>query len=78
MRKSENATGSDPAASIAAPVPARGQRHRALGLGAIATAFLEPDPGFTWDVTRAAAISHALAAAEQGVEPPGEGSGRSG
>jgi len=50
----------------------------ALGLGAIATAFLEPDPGFTWDAARAAAISHALAAPEQGVEPPGEGSGRSG
>jgi hypothetical protein len=32
----------------------------ALGLGAIATAFLEPDPDFTWDGERAAAISDAL------------------
>ena len=32
----------------------------ALGLGAIATAFLEPDPGFTWDAERAAAIGDAL------------------
>ncbi len=32
----------------------------ALGLGAIATAFLEPDPDFTWDAARAAAIRDAL------------------
>jgi hypothetical protein len=32
----------------------------ALGLGAIATAFLEPDPEFTWDPARAAAIREAL------------------
>jgi hypothetical protein len=30
----------------------------ALGLGAIATAFLEPDPEFTWDAARAAAAIH--------------------
>jgi AcrR family transcriptional regulator len=34
----------------------------ALGLGAIATACLEPDPDFTWDEARAAAIHAALAA----------------
>jgi hypothetical protein len=34
----------------------------ALELGAIATAFLEPDPDFTWDARRAAAIREALAA----------------
>jgi AcrR family transcriptional regulator len=32
----------------------------ALGLGAIATAFLESDPEFTWDAARAAAIRDAL------------------
>jgi AcrR family transcriptional regulator len=32
----------------------------ALGLGAIATAFLEPDPEFTWDTARVAAIHDAL------------------
>jgi AcrR family transcriptional regulator len=32
----------------------------ALGLGAIATAFLEPDPEFTWDARRAAALRDAL------------------
>ena len=32
----------------------------ALGLGAMATAFLEPDPEFTWDAERAAAIRDAL------------------
>jgi AcrR family transcriptional regulator len=31
-----------------------------LGLGAAATAFLEPDPEFTWDAARAAALSNAL------------------
>jgi AcrR family transcriptional regulator len=34
----------------------------ALGLGAIATAFLEPDPAFTWDAERATAIVDALRA----------------
>ena len=34
----------------------------ALGLGAIAAAFLEPDPEFTWDAARAAAIREALTA----------------
>jgi AcrR family transcriptional regulator len=33
----------------------------ALGLGALASAFLEPDPEFTWDAERAAAIRDALA-----------------
>jgi len=33
----------------------------ALGLGAVAIAFLEPDPDFTWDADRAAAIRDALA-----------------
>ncbi len=33
----------------------------ALGLAAIATAFLEPDPEFTWDAARAAALRDALA-----------------
>ena len=32
-----------------------------LGLGAMATAFIEPDPDFTWDEGRAAAIRAALA-----------------
>jgi hypothetical protein len=32
----------------------------ALQLGAIATAFLEPDPEFTWDTARAAAVRAAL------------------
>jgi hypothetical protein len=32
----------------------------ALGLGAIAAAFLEPDPDFTWDANRAAATREAL------------------
>jgi len=32
----------------------------ALGLGAVAIAFLEPDPDFTWDASRAAAIRDAL------------------
>ena len=32
----------------------------ALGLGAVATTFLEPDPEFTWDPARAAAIRDAL------------------
>jgi hypothetical protein len=31
-----------------------------LGLGAIATAFLEPDPDFTWDAERATAVRAAL------------------
>jgi hypothetical protein len=32
----------------------------ALGLGAIAMAFLEPDPDFTWDAEHATAIGDAL------------------
>ena len=44
----------------------------ALGLGAIATAFLEPDPDFTWDTARAAAIRKALTAPDLSTEPPGE------
>ncbi len=50
----------------------------ALGLGAIATAFLEPDPGFTWDAGRAAAIRNALTSLDLGPEPPGEDPSRSG
>jgi hypothetical protein len=49
-----------------------------LGLGAIATAFLEPDPEFTWDPSRAAAIRDALAAPELSTEPPGKDTVRSG
>jgi len=41
----------------------------ALGLGAMATAFLEPDPEFTWNEARAAALRDALTT-------PGPGSGR--
>jgi AcrR family transcriptional regulator len=41
----------------------------ALGLGAMATAFLEPDPGFTWDTERAAAIRDALASPGLGIDP---------
>ena len=50
----------------------------ALGLGAMATAFLEPDPGFTWDAGRAAAIREVLASPDLGAEPPGEDTARSG
>lgn len=49
----------------------------ALGLGAIATAFLEPDPAFTWDAERAAAIHAALTSPDSSVEPPGEATARS-
>jgi AcrR family transcriptional regulator len=42
----------------------------ALGLGAIATAFLEPDPHVTWDATRTAAIRDALTSPGLGTEPP--------
>lgn len=41
-----------------------------LGLGAMATAFIEPDPDFTWDEARAAAIRAALAAPDP-VNQPG-------
>ena len=50
----------------------------ALGLGAIATAFLEPDPGITWDAGRAAHIRDALISLDLGAEPPGEDAGRAG
>jgi len=43
----------------------------ALGLGAIATAFLEPDPEFTWDTARSAAIRDALTSPDVGMQPPG-------
>jgi len=49
----------------------------ALGLGAIATAFLEPDPEFTWDAARAAAIREALTAPDLSTAPPGEATVRS-
>jgi AcrR family transcriptional regulator len=42
----------------------------ALGLGAIATAFLEPNPDFTWAPERAAAIREALTSPDPGTEPP--------
>ena len=42
----------------------------ALGLGAIATAFLEPDPAFTWDAARATAIREALSAPDLSTQPP--------
>ena len=44
----------------------------ALGLGAIATAFLEPDPEVTWDASRTAAIRDALSSPDLGTEPPGD------
>ena len=44
----------------------------ALGLAAIATAFLEPDPEFTWDAARAAAIRDALTSPDLGTESPGD------
>ena len=49
----------------------------ALGLGAIATAFLESDPDFAWDAARAAALRDVLAAPDLGPEPPGEAGPRS-
>ncbi|HUA31115.1 MAG TPA: TetR/AcrR family transcriptional regulator [Streptosporangiaceae bacterium] len=51
----------------------------ALGLGAIASSFLEPDPDFTWDEARAAAIREALTAPDLSARPaagPGARSGR--
>jgi AcrR family transcriptional regulator len=50
----------------------------ALGLGAIATAFLEPDPEFTWDAGRAVAFRDALSSPDLGAGPPGEATTRSG
>ena len=50
----------------------------ALGLGAVATAFLEPDPGFTWDASRAAAIRDALISPDPGSELAGEATERPG
>ena len=43
----------------------------ALGLAAIATAFLEPDPEFTWDAARAATIRETLTSPDLGTQPPG-------
>jgi AcrR family transcriptional regulator len=48
----------------------------ALGLGAIGTAFLEPDPEFTWDAGRVAAIRDALTSADTSTEPPGKANAR--
>jgi AcrR family transcriptional regulator len=48
-----------------------------LGLGAIATAYLEPDPDFNWDAGRAAAIREALTAPDLSTEPPGKAAARS-
>lgn len=50
----------------------------ALGLGAIATAFLEPDPEFTWDAGRAAAFRDTLNSPDLSAQPPGEATARSG
>jgi AcrR family transcriptional regulator len=41
----------------------------ALGLGAMATAFLEPDPAFSWDADRAAALRDALRSPDPDVPP---------
>jgi AcrR family transcriptional regulator len=41
----------------------------ALGLGAIATAFLEPDPQFAWDAGHAAALRDVLASQDPGTAP---------
>jgi AcrR family transcriptional regulator len=49
----------------------------ALGLGAIATAFLEPDPEFTWDAARAVAVREALTAPDLRAQPPAGPSARS-
>jgi AcrR family transcriptional regulator len=49
----------------------------ALGLGAIATAFLEPDPEFTWDSQRANALREALTAPDLSAELHGEAAARS-
>jgi AcrR family transcriptional regulator len=49
----------------------------ALGLGAIATAFLEPDPDFTWGAARAAAIREALTAPDLSAQPAAGRSARS-
>jgi len=49
----------------------------ALGLGAIASAFLEPDPEFTWDAARAAAIHDALTAPDLSAKLQGEATARS-
>ena len=48
-----------------------------LGLGAMAVAFLEPDPEFTWDTARAAAVRDALSAPDLDTERPGEATARS-
>jgi hypothetical protein len=44
----------------------------ALGLGAMADAFLEPDPEFTWDAGRAAALRDALTSPDLATAPLGE------
>jgi AcrR family transcriptional regulator len=50
----------------------------ALGLGAMAAAFLEPDPDFTWDAAHAAAIRDALTPPDPGTKPLGEATAGSG
>jgi AcrR family transcriptional regulator len=47
----------------------------ALGLGAMAAAFMEPDPDFTWDASRAAALRDALAAPHRDAGRAGKSSG---
>jgi AcrR family transcriptional regulator len=44
----------------------------ALGLGAIATTFLEPDPEVTWDARRTAALRAALTSPDPGADPAAE------
>jgi AcrR family transcriptional regulator len=43
----------------------------ALGLGAIATSFLEPDPEITWDASRTAALRDALSSSGMDTDQPG-------
>ena len=49
----------------------------ALSLGAIAAAFLEPDPGFTWDARRAADLADALSSPDlvTSISAPGTRTG---
>jgi hypothetical protein len=49
-----------------------------LGLGALAAAFLEPDPRFSWDAARAAALRDALATPDLRTQPPRKTATRSG
>jgi hypothetical protein len=48
----------------------------ALGLGAMATACLEPDPEFTWDARHVTAIRDVLASPDLAAELSGEATKR--